>query len=79
MNHKARLLWIFLQCAAALLSLAVGEKAVLKGKKWLCLLSIVVFVYYIHFYHLFLSQPQREVSKSNITCREYMRSMNGKK
>lgn len=33
MNHKAPLLWIFLQFAAALLSSTHGENAVLKGKK----------------------------------------------
>uniref|UniRef100_UPI0037E704C8 endothelial lipase isoform X3 n=1 Tax=Semicossyphus pulcher TaxID=241346 RepID=UPI0037E704C8 len=32
MNHKALLLWIFLQCAAALFSSALGENAALKGE-----------------------------------------------
>ncbi|XP_022053810.1 endothelial lipase isoform X1 [Acanthochromis polyacanthus] len=32
MNHKALLLWIFLQCASALFSSAAGENAVLKGE-----------------------------------------------
>lgn len=36
MNHKALLLWIFLQCAAALFASAFGQNAVLKGKKRLC-------------------------------------------
>lgn len=36
MNHKAPLLWIFLQCTAALFSFTLGENAVLKGKKRLC-------------------------------------------
>ncbi|XP_034452665.1 endothelial lipase isoform X1 [Hippoglossus hippoglossus] len=32
MNHKTLLLWIFLQCAAALFSPALGENAALKGQ-----------------------------------------------
>ncbi|KAM9360446.1 endothelial lipase [Symphorus nematophorus] len=32
MNHKALLLWIFLQCAAALFSASLGENAVLQGE-----------------------------------------------
>lgn len=47
MNHKAHLLWIFLQCAAALFSFVLGENAVLKGKKRLCAycssISIIYF------------------------------------
>lgn len=47
MNHKAPLLWIFLQCAAALFSFVLGENAVLKGKKRLCAhcssISIIYF------------------------------------
>lgn len=58
MNHKALLLWIFLQCAAALFSSALGENAVLKGKKSaLCPL-------FIHFYDFCLCQPHGEVSDS---------------
>lgn len=42
MSHKAPLLWILLQFAAALLSSVCGENAVLQGKK---LLFIFIQIY----------------------------------
>lgn len=39
MNHKALLLWILLQFAAALFSSTHGENAVLEGKKLLLIFT----------------------------------------
>lgn len=41
MNHKAPLLWILLQFAAALFSSAHGENAVLKGKKLILINKLI--------------------------------------
>lgn len=44
MNQKSFLLWIFLQCAAALFSPALGENAVLEGKKRLCVYCSLICI-----------------------------------
>lgn len=46
MNHKALLLWILLQCTAALFWSARGENAVLRGKKRLCVYCSFISIIY---------------------------------